>query len=292
MEGTVVLVVDEDEPVRLETANLVREGIEGVSVLTANSVATATDTLDNQSVDVLVTGYNLPEENGLVLADTVRDRSPGTGTILYTKAETVETESFEDVVVEFLAKDDPNATEELLALIEQAGPEQTQAAHPVPENEPARLEATERALLASEQVLEPLQEIATLTRDHFETSAGAVGFVLRDRQEVLANSGEMELPTVREDSLATHTIIAEDGVLAVEDTRTDPRFSEIPEIQSVGIRSYLGAAISTPEGHVVGTLSVYDERPREFTPADYEYIKRLGTLAGEILALATGGDSQ
>lgn len=285
MEGTVVLVVDTDESKRLETANLIRDRERLKSVLTANSVATALDTIDNQTVNVLISGFNFPDGNGLELADVVREEHPSMGFILYTNTDSIETDSFEDVVVEFVDKSDPNATEDLLALIEQAGPEQTQAPYPVPDGEPSRLEAAQQSLDESRSVQQALEETAALAKDHFETAGSAVTILLRDRQEIVASTGNLSVPTSREQTFATHTLVDDDGVMDVEDTHDDPRFVELSMNNSTEIRSYLGAVIDGKDGHAVGTVAVFEDAPRQFTAADRRYISRLATLAGEIIAL-------
>lgn len=290
MEESVVLVVDGDEQTRLRTAELVREAFEGVSVPTANSVGSARDALENQSVDVIVTGYVFPDGNGLELAHHVRETSPGTGCILYTHSETVDTDSFEDVVVEFLGKETPDAERTLLALIEQAGPDQTQAAHPVPETEGARRDVAER-IRGLEQRLSPaFDELTALAVDHFGATSAAVTLILREQQVPVSDTGAVAVPPVREHSLATHTIVSDGGVMAVPDTRADPRFSGTEEIQSAAIGSYLGAAIETTGGHAVGVISVYDDEKREFTATDRQEVKRFSAVAGEIIRLAEGGE--
>jgi CheY-like chemotaxis protein len=290
MGETVVLVVDRDEQTRLRTAKFIRERLENVSVLTANSLATARDALENQSVDVVVTGYTLGDGNGLELADYVRETSPGTGCILYTHSESVDTDSFEDVVVEFVGKESPDAVETLAALIEQTGPEQTQAAYPVPKAEGDRLDAADQLLAIRTEIGPVGERLATLAVEHFDASAAAMTLICRDRQVLVASVGELTLPTVREQSLATHTIVSEDGVMAVGDTHTDPRFVDTEEIHEAGIRSYLGATVETREGYAVGTLSVYDDEVREFSEADRNYIRELAAVIPEVLALRERGD--
>jgi len=290
MGETEVLVVDRDEQTRLRTAKFIRERL-AVSVLTADSLATAKDALENQSVDVVVTGYTFADGNGLELAGYVRETAPGTGCILYTHSESVDTDSFEDVVVEFVGKESPDAVETLAALIEQAGPEQTQATYPVPQAERERLEAADQ-LLAIRAEIGPIGErLARLAADHFDAKGAALTIICRDRLEVVAGVGELTFPTVREQSLATHTIVSENGVMAVGDTRADPRFGDTEEIHAAGIRSYLGATVEAREGYAVGTLSVYDDELREFSEADRNYIGELAAVIPEILALRDRGDS-
>jgi GAF domain-containing protein len=114
--------------------------------------------------------------------------------------------------------------------------------------------------------------------------------IFRDRQEIVAGMGALTPPDVRELSLATHAIVSENGVMAVGDTRADPRFADIEAIHDAGIRSYLGATVETLDGYAVGTLSVYDNDVREFSESDQAYIRELAALVPEILALKEGGD--
>ena len=290
MGETVVLIVDRDEQTRLRTARFIRERLDEVSVLTADSLATARDAVENQPLDVVVTGYTLGDGNGLELADYVREASPGTGCILYTESETVDTDSFEDVVVEFVGKESPDAAQTLAALIEQAGPELTQASYPVPEAERERLEAADRLLAVSSEIESIGERLARLAVDHFDAKTAAITVICRDRQENVAGVGELTVPTVREQSLATHTIVADDGVMAVGDTQADPRFADTETIHDAGIRSYLGATVVTSDGYAVGTLSIYDDEVREFSEADRNYIRELAALLPAILALRDRGD--
>lgn len=289
MNETVVLVVDWDESVRLETADLVREGVEDASVLTASSTATARHTLQNQSVDVVVTGYNLPDGNGLELADWIRDEYPGTGCILYTDESTIDTDSFEDVIVEYVTKGTPSAINTLLNLIEEAGSAQTQSAHPVPKSEPIRLAAAEELSEFGASLETPLHHVVELAVEHFDVQAGAITLVLRERQEPLAQCGNLDLPVFREDSLATHTLVADLGSMAVEDARTDPRFAETAAIQDADIVSYLGAPVTDSDGEPVAVLSIYDTRPRRYEASDRSYLELLAALAGDVITLASEG---
>ena len=51
---------------------------------------------------------------------------------------------------------------------------------------------------------------------------------------------------------------------AVEDTRTDPRFADNPLVAEHGILSYAGAPLIDADGFALGTLCVFDVRPRTF----------------------------
>ncbi|MFT4947649.1 MAG: DNA-binding NarL/FixJ family response regulator [Natronomonas sp.] len=281
METLRVLVVDSDGTTRSETAEFVSEEFDA-DVRTADSVSTATDLIEGESPTVLVTGYRFDDGNGLELVELAREHNPGCGCILYTRSESIDTESFEDVIVDFVPKEAPDARETLRALIEQAGIEQTQAAHPVPTTERQRLDAAEA--FAKRSDTEPFERIAKLAADHFALDSAAIVVVRRDEAEVLTAVGPERTPKLREQSLATHALTADQQVLGVEDTRTDPRFADIAAVHEAGIVSYLGGTIRDPAGEAIAVLSVYGTESRTFDAADRAYLRRLGMLAGDLLA--------
>lgn len=290
MEEFAVLVVDRDETAREETASLVRSEFPDATVQTEDSLAAAERAVEQDTFDVLVTGYTLPDGNGLELVETVRSISPGTTCLLYTHSETIDTESFEDVIVDFVGKETPDAEATLLALIDEADETLIQAAHPVPEDEEDRIGALERYRPAEGTNLTPLRRVVDLAQTHFDATAATVALIGTHEQSVLASTGSAVAPSNRDESLSTHVLIQPNGTMAVGDTRVDPRFADVATIQSAGIVAYLGARITTPTGHAIGVLSVYDDDPQEFTAEDHNYLRTLAGLTGDLLVLGEGGD--
>lgn len=281
METLRVLVVDNDDTKRSETAEFISGAFDG-DVQTVGSVSAATELIERAAPTVLVTGYEFDDGNGLELVALAREHNPGCGCILYTQSDSVETDSFEEVIVDFVSKEAPDATETLRAVIEQTGIEQSQAAHPVPETEQQRLEAAEA--FAERTNPRPFERITRLAADQFGLDSAAVVVVYRDEIGVLTAVGPNRTPKLREQSLGTHALSADQQVLGVEDTRTDPRFADINAIHEAGIVSYLGGTIRSPDGEAVGVLSVYGTESRTFDAADRTYLGRLATLAGDLLA--------
>lgn len=281
MERLRVLVVDRDEPTRSATAEFV-SGAFDAEVQTADSVAAAREQIETEPPTVLVTGYEFADGTGLEIVTVARDQNPSCGCILYTNAEAVDTDSFEDVIVDFVPKESPNAQETLQALIEQTGIEQSQAAHPVPDTERKRLDAA--TAFADRTETEAFERITRLAAEHFEVDSTAIVAVNRDEVEVVTAVGPERTPQLREQSLSTHALTGDHQVLGVEDTRTDPRFAEITAVHEAGIISYLGGAIRGPDRAAVGVLAVYGTAPRTFDAADREFLGWLATLAGDLLA--------
>jgi len=288
MEELAVLVVDHDDATRGETVTLIEDTFPEARVSACGSGSEATEALRRTTFDVLVTGYVLPDGNGLELAETARELSPSTTCLLYTRAETIETESFDELVVEFVGKESPGAAETLLGLIDHERETITQAAHLVPDDEEQRQAAVDR-YQPTDEARNSFRRIASLAKQHFEGDAAVVALIDRHKQQVVANVGEAVTPSNRDESLGTHVLTQDDGTMAVGDVRVDPRFAEIETIQSAGIVSYLGAVIEDADGHGIGVLSVYGDDPRAFTADDHRYIRTLADLAGDIGRLTAGG---
>ena len=69
--------------------------------------------------------------------------------------------------------------------------------------------------------------------------------------------------------------LAVDGAVVVPDARADPRVRQVSLVQDGTIGSFLGEPLTVAEGLVVGTLCVFDPRPRPWSDADREALRTL-----------------
>jgi two-component system sensor histidine kinase/response regulator len=87
-----------------------------------------------------------------------------------------------------------------------------------------------------------------------------------------------ELP--REHSFAAH-VLDQKEPMVVADLTKDSRFSQNPWVTGPSaVRFYAGVALVSPEGAVLGALSVIDFKARELTPPQ---LKALRVLAGQVM---------
>lgn len=88
-----------------------------------------------------------------------------------------------------------------------------------------------------------------------------------------------------EDSFCARTL-SKDEITVIEDTRLDKDLSSHPLVAgSTKFRFYAGVPLHDRSGLPVGTLAVYDQKPREMTPHDLQALRDLGDLAQrELLA--------
>ena len=79
-------------------------------------------------------------------------------------------------------------------------------------------------------------------------------------------------------SFCGHAIL-DDDVLVVGDATLDDRFSESPlVIGAFHIRFYAGAPLITASSHRIGTLCLFDPRPRSFTSRDKAGLRDLAAI--------------
>lgn len=118
-----------------------------------------------------------------------------------------------------------------------------------------------------------------------------VSIVEETEQILVANIGMAHSVLPREMSFCAHTI-CQASVLVVLDTRSDTRFRENPMVKgekgTVKIRYYAGATIFSVDGHALGTVAVFDTKPRREVDQDHiGMLQHLSFLASEKMMQST-----
>ncbi|MBC7802172.1 MAG: EAL domain-containing protein [Gemmatimonadaceae bacterium] len=117
----------------------------------------------------------------------------------------------------------------------------------------------------------------------FDAPMSAVSLTDGDRQWFKSSIGLDSLEVPRDQAFCPHAILAPREVLVVEDAAHDPRFADsILVTGPPNIRFYAGAPIVGPAGQPLGTLCIFDLRPRTFDRAARD---RLADLAAGVAAL-------
>lgn len=96
----------------------------------------------------------------------------------------------------------------------------------------------------------------------FDVDSAAVGLIEGNEEEFISCHGASFDAIDREDAVRTYTFL-EDDVTVVEDTRTDPRLSDIEGLRDAGVRFYAGAPMLTPERYAIGVFCLHDDEPRQ-----------------------------
>jgi DNA-binding response OmpR family regulator len=284
MADLTVLCVDADEDARDATTAAL--GQAGFDTEPADSVAAATRKLDDRPVDCVVTEYELGDGTGLDIAAHLRERAPDTPCILFTEAgaDAIRTERREDVVVEYLPKEMPDAHESLVRLIENVVSQRTQVGYPLPPDEDERQAAIAQYDRPDLDALETFDRLAALAKSHFDVDVAFVGIVDAHEERFIACQGEAWETLEREDTICTHTIM-DDAVFVVEDTHADPRFADNDRLDELNIRAYAGAPLRTPEGAAIGAFCLTHDEPRSFDAEERADLERFAEEAMEQLEL-------
>ena len=147
-------------------------------------------------------------------------------------------------------------------------------------------EAARLAVLRDYGVLDSFPEaafddIVFLASYICEAPMAFVSLVDESRQWFKAKVGTDMDETSRDVAFCAHAILEPDGLLVIPDAQEDPRFATNPMVREApGIRFYAGAPLVSPEGMPLGTLCVFDQKPRSLSAAQ---ARALGALARQVV---------
>jgi diguanylate cyclase (GGDEF)-like protein/PAS domain S-box-containing protein len=132
--------------------------------------------------------------------------------------------------------------------------------------------------------LEPdgfLQDFTHLAAQVCGAPVAVLSVTRPDRIEHISRAGAAVAEQASEDSFISRAILERDRFV-VSDAMADPRFKGARSQPGVGgIRFYAGVPLSTPEGSLVGVLSIMDDKPRELSEGQ---CRSLGSLAQAIMS--------
>lgn len=293
-----ILCVDPDGNARTDTVEALRAEFDGpgptFEFVTAATAADAEGALTTDTAAV-ITEYALPDGTGFDVIGAAREVCPDAGCVLYTDTDpdTIDTTELRGAITEYVGKGSAFGADRLTQLVRTTVETGTQTTYPVPQTEPERLAALRSYDLWDDAVVSSLERITDLAAAHFGADQASVNIIGERSQEFLACHGAAaEWEAVdRADSICTFTILEDDGVMAVGDVTEDPRFeSRSGTLTGMGIRAYLGANLTTSAGLTIGSLCIYDDEPREFSPDDESYLRTLAAVAMELIELRAATD--
>ncbi len=141
--------------------------------------------------------------------------------------------------------------------------------------------------LRSYQILDTLpdpafDDIAWMAARLCDVKMAMVSLVDEDRCWFKAKVGAEVAAIPRSESFC-EIAIQRQHLLLIPDAASDPRFAKNPMAPDT-VRFYAGAPLVMPDEHVIGTLCVLDDKPRELTGQQQEL---LGALSRQVVALLT-----
>ncbi|WP_136718147.1 GAF domain-containing protein [Halorientalis salina] len=284
MSDRTVLCVDAADDI--ESVSSAIDAEDGLTAIEATSVEDATDRLESGSVDCVVTEYDLPDGTGLDIVETLRETNPQTPCVLFTdvKPGEIDTASFEEMIVEYLNRDLPDAVDRLGFVVDDVITHSAQVGFLVPDSEQSRLEALGEYDVEELPIEDSFSRLTDLIASHFDAAVAFIGLIEKDEEDFLACTGADWDSLTREDTICTHSMLQED-VMVVEDINEDKRFSSNETLHNLGIVSYAGANMTTTDGQVIGQVCLIDHEPRQYSEAQRQDLEQFADTAMEILEL-------
>ncbi|SFP00745.1 sigma-B regulation protein RsbU (phosphoserine phosphatase) [Amycolatopsis arida] len=128
--------------------------------------------------------------------------------------------------------------------------------------------------------------IATLAARWFDVPVATVSIVDEDRIWFKATHGLDGVTQIGRDPGLCASAILGDEVHVINDAASDPQSRDNPLVTGeLGVRFYAGAPIVTTDGHRLGTVNVFDTRPREIDEAGMATLNDLAAIVMDQLEL-------
>lgn len=234
---------------------------------------------DKETVECVVSEYNLPDGTGLAVFESVRELAPDTACVLFTETrmDDIDTATFGDVVAEYIHKSD-GARTELLDVVQQTLALHSQTAYPLPANEDARVATLRKYTSETEALGDSLDRLTEIATELLGVHSAAIGIIDTHTEEFLSCYGADFEAMDREDSLCTYAIL-DDDITVVEDVQADPRFADNDALQAANIRFYASSPLVTPSGEAIGTFCIQHDEPGELADRDHELLTMLADEA-------------
>jgi GAF domain-containing protein len=132
-----------------------------------------------------------------------------------------------------------------------------------PDNEAERQKEVDKYQLLDTLPEESYDTITALMAYICEVPISLVSIIDRDRNFLKSHHGIPFNEDPRDRSFCGHAIVADVDIMIVPDTTADERFRDNPLVSEMGVRFYAGAPLINPNGYKLGTLCVFDMKPKD-----------------------------
>ncbi len=131
-----------------------------------------------------------------------------------------------------------------------------------PENESDRQAAVERYDILDTLPEENYDNLTALIARVTESPVSLITMLDHKRNYLKSHYGVEFSESPREISFCGHAINATEQIMVVEDASKDERFHDNPLVTEGGIRFYAGVPLVTPDNFKLGTLCIFDVKPK------------------------------
>ncbi len=148
-----------------------------------------------------------------------------------------------------------------------------------------RVKAVQRYLKFSVERQKDLQEIVMLASVICNSPIALITLMDYDIQLIKAGIGTNQTVMPRSTSFCTHAIET-DEVMVVKDASKDERFANAPVVTNdPHIRFYASANLKSYDGFNVGTLCVYDTKPKDLSQQQLDCLAALANQVSHLMEL-------
>lgn len=135
----------------------------------------------------------------------------------------------------------------------------------IPIDEEQRLEAVRSYDLLDTLPERDFDNLTLVTATVCDVPISLVTLVESDRNFLKSHYGILFNESPRSTSFCGHAILDESSIFIVEDARKDPRFVDNPLVTEMNAIFYAGVRLINSNGYPLGTLCVFDTKPRKLT---------------------------
>lgn len=152
-------------------------------------------------------------------------------------------------------------------------------------SEAARLSALARSGLSDPATDEAFRPVTTLIQTVYDMPIAFVSTVGETRQHYKCSFG-LDVRDLPRDATFCEAVIEGADIVVIEDAPNDPRYRDHPLVTGpMGLRSYLGAPLVSPDGFAIGTVCVAGTAPRRFDARDIQMLRQFATVVIDQSAL-------
>jgi hypothetical protein len=148
---------------------------------------------------------------------------------------------------------------------------------------PNRLAAVARTGLLDSAPDAAFDRLVRMAAEALGVPSAALTLMDRDRLFILSAVGVVDsVATARQIPLRTSITkfaVAAGHTLVVEDASTDPLFKNLPFARDRTVVGYLGIPLIDTDGYAIGSLAVWDSKPRHWSTGHVETLHSFARLA-------------
>ncbi|GAA2579367.1 hypothetical protein GCM10010399_06400 [Dactylosporangium fulvum] len=159
-------------------------------------------------------------------------------------------------------------------------------AFPVPADEQERLRSLAEYGIVGAPELPDLPSVVALAAYVCGVPNAVVNIIGATQQHQLGAYGFEGGACAREDSMCAISMV-EPEMVVVRDATLDPRFEQNPFVTGEinHVRFYASAQLRDRDGHVLGALCVFDQKPHDLTPQQREGLDKLARMVMDVIDL-------